>query len=129
MRNVRYNNRCAGTWLNDSACNRCRSDCTEAAEVRIVGTKTRTITQGRDMNAYCDMKERLMSLYFVMTELELFLDVHPDNSAAIARYKCAVKEYEELASVFEAKYGPLLVRNGNCANEWLWVREPWPWEV
>ena len=128
MKNIRYNNRCANTWQNDNVRSRCRCDYADAAEVRITGTKTRTVPQGRDMAAYCEMKEKLMALYFVMTELELFLDVHPENSAAIARYKCAVKEYEELASVFESKYGPLLARNSDCADEWLWVREPWPWE-
>ncbi len=129
MRNVRYNNRCAQPWQRDAMETRFCGDRSEAGKMRMPGTKTRTVPQGRDMNAYCEMRERLMGLYFVMTELELFLDTHPENSAAIARYKCAVKEYEELEAMYESKYGPLLARGSDCENEWLWVREPWPWEV
>lgn len=132
MRNARYDNRRDMRYAAPGVCgcrtNRERRDI-QGEEMRMAGTKTGTIPQGRDMNAYCEMKEKLMCLYFVMTELELFLDGHPDDCAALARYKCAVKEYEELGAVFERKYGPLLARNNDCANEWLWVREPWPWEV
>lgn len=74
------------------------------------------------------MERELMSLYFVMTELELYLDGHPDSRDALARYKCTVREYKELADRFEKEFGPILARN-NSANEWLWAKDPWPWEV
>ncbi len=144
MKTVRYDSRRAQVRLDQRSCRQSRGACgcecdiqyrgtrqmkSEASLYRLPGTKTGTVPQGRDMAAYSEMKEQLMCLYFVMVELELYLDVHPDCSEAIARYKCAVKEYEELAAVFERKYGPILARNNDCANEWLWVREPWPWEV
>lgn len=133
MRTIRYDNRRMEMLRGTPGDCGCRMNdthrCVKEDEMRMAGTKTGAIPQGRDMGSYRELKEKLMCLYFVMTELELFLDGHPDNCAAIARYKCAVKEYEELAAVFEKKYGPLLARNNDCANEWLWVREPWPWEV
>ena len=99
------------------------------AGTKITGTTTGSPRAGRNMDNGCRMREELMALYFVMTELELYLDGHPDNCGALARYECTAREYEEMAVKYEEMYGPLLARNNGCTNEWLWVKEPWPWEV
>ena len=70
-----------------------------------------------------------MSLYFVMVELELYLDGHPNNTEALARYRCIRAEYDALAVRYQKIYGPLLARNNDSETEWKWVKEPWPWEV
>ena len=139
MRNVRYDNRrlyrdgqSGCSCAENSTARRIdewKAESIGASDYRMPGTKTGTWRDGWDKADRCEMKEKLMALYFVVVELELYLDTHPDNCAALARYKCAVKEYEELAAVYEKKYGPLLARHNDCPNEWLWVREPWPWEV
>lgn len=101
----------------------------DSIDRRIGGTMIGTIPNGRNMNEWCQIRDKLASLYFVIVELELYLDGHPKNRDALARYKCVVEEYEELAECYEEKYGPLMARNNNSAKEWLWATNPWPWEV
>lgn len=98
-------------------------------EYRRPGTKTGTFPDSRNTSEWCQMREKLMSLYFVIVELELYLDGHPDNTAALARYKCVVRDYKELAASYEKAYGPLTAMGNGSKDEWQWVRQPWPWEV
>ncbi len=93
------------------------------------GTKTGTVPNGRNRNDWCQMREKLQALYFVVVELELYLDVHPENAEALARYTCAVEDYKALAAEYEKLYGPLTACGNRSEKEWQWVRLPWPWEV
>jgi len=95
---------------------------------RMPGTKTGVMPAGWNRNDFCQMREKLMALYFVVVELELYLDGHPDNADALARYRCAVNDYKAMAEKFEKQYGPLTAEGNRCENEWLWARLPWPWE-
>ncbi len=129
--NMRYRqNRCRfGSNENVSCCPVTPINNVGCTGKTIIATKTGTKPQNRMNDAFCNMREELMSLYFVIVELELYLDGHPNNKDALARYRCAVDEYTALCAKFEAEYGPIMARNNNSSNEWLWVKEPWPWEV
>lgn len=105
-------------------CNTRESVC--GAGVSIPGTKTGTSRLGTEC---LEMQKELMALYFVMVELELYLDGHPDNQEALARYRCISAEYDAMAVRYEKQFGPLLARNIGSETEWKWVKEPWPWEV
>lgn len=65
---------------------------------------------------------------FAMMELVLFLDTHPQDSAALAAFCGARNEYEKAVAAFEAGFGPLTVCSGDKNNTWAWADTPWPWE-
>ncbi len=92
----------------------------------VPGTKTGTTRYDGECT---EMQKELMALYFVMVELELYLDGHPNNTEALARYRCVSSEYDALAMQYQKQYGPLLARNIDTDTEWKWVKDPWPWEV
>ena len=96
---------------------------------KIKGTKTGRCLPERNTAEACQLQKELMSLYFVMVELELYLDGHPNCTEALKRYRCTVDEFNAAAARYEAVFGPLLARNSDCENEWRWVTTPWPWEV
>ena len=72
---------------------------------------------------------RLSAAQFAAWELNVFLDTHPNNAEAIARYKAYKRTAEELKSQFEAKFGPLMASNLYNDVYFDWVNNPWPWDV
>ncbi len=103
--------------------------CTTSDMPKIAGTKTGTGLGNVNTPEACRLREEMMSLYFVMVELELYLDAHPNCTEALKRYRCTVAEFEEVLARYEEVFGPILARNSDCENEWRWVKTPWPWEV
>ncbi len=65
---------------------------------------------------------------FAMTEVNLFLDNHPEDAQALAYYQRYRTLSENSTREYEEKYGPLTMA-GVCSDTfWDWVRTPWPWE-
>lgn len=65
---------------------------------------------------------------FMLDDIILFLDTHPNCGEALESYnhfkhlrKEAVKDYTEM-------YGPISKYNVDVNNHWDWVNSPWPWE-
>ena len=75
---------------------------------------------------------KLQELSFAMYETILFLDGHPNNSAAMRYYHDVAKAYAEAKQAYETTYGPVSV-SGGCHNvstdTWTWIDGPWPWET
>lgn len=71
--------------------------------------------------------KKLSSYQFMVDDLKLYLDTHPNDTAAIMK----LKEYKEmlmpLIDTFEKKYGPLKAGSNNT-SKWKWINSPWPWE-
>lgn len=69
---------------------------------------------------------KIMSLSFAITDLNLFLDLHPDNQEKYQKFKSLVKQKEILEEEYIKEYGPLKINqvNGNTFN---WVSD-FPWE-
>ena len=70
---------------------------------------------------------RVKQLEFVMVELNLFLDSHPDNAEALAYYKQVRDEHAAL-SLELAENGMPLTAGASATAQWDWVMSPWPWE-
>jgi spore coat protein JB len=69
---------------------------------------------------------RIMELNFAVNDLNLYLDLHPDDNEVYT----LLKKYTELACQVEGeyvkKYGPLEVDNTySCKDEWI---NGWPWD-
>ena len=74
--------------------------------------------------------EQIRELRFVKTELELYLDTHPDCPTALDYYGQTLKALNSLVEQYTNTYGPLVAAealNSNTAS-WSWVKSPWPWQ-
>lgn len=77
-------------------------------------------------------KERLlyqvMAYSFAINDLNLYLDLHPDNKGMLDLFKKYVKEEKELCKEYVNKYGSLEV-NEVKGQKFDWINSPWPWET
>ena len=72
---------------------------------------------------------QIRSYGFAMKDLNLYLDVNPNNTSYVNLYNEYRKIKENLCNQFEKKYGPLnLVSDSLNKNDWVWKNGPWPWE-
>lgn len=66
---------------------------------------------------------------FALTELDLYLDTHPNDSQMLNLYNKYLSEEKRLCDQFEKNYGPLTIDSDNLGNNsWKWIKSPWPWE-
>ena len=66
---------------------------------------------------------------FYAHELNLYLDIYPNDTKKINLYNEYNKKANELISKYNNAYEPLTL-SGNELNEvpWSWEDSPWPWE-
>ena len=74
------------------------------------------------------LMREIMETDFVLKELNLFLDTHPDCEEALVYYNnmCAVRG--QMVKEYTENYGPLSSYDCFCGDQWKWVKYPWPWE-
>ncbi|MCH1624779.1 spore coat protein CotJB [Ferdinandcohnia quinoae] len=79
---------------------------------------------------YYTLLEELQAVDFVLVELTLYLDTHPNDYEAIQQFNHCSQQRRKLAKVFESKFGPLLQFGHSYSNyPWDWKDVPWPWQV
>lgn len=79
---------------------------------------------------FYDMMEEIQAIDFVIVELNLYLDTHPDDLDALKQFNTFAKKSKELKQVFESKYGPMQgFGNSFSRYPWEWVETPWPWQI
>lgn len=76
-------------------------------------------------------KEKLLldigRLSFAAHDLNLYLDLNPDDKEVYALFKKYVKELNECVSAYSAKYEPLELCK-DTGDKYSWVSGTWPWE-
>ncbi len=65
---------------------------------------------------------------FVAHEINLYLDMHPQNQRMVQLYKEYANKAKAARKAFEKEFGPLLVLNSENKIPFEWVQGPWPWE-
>ncbi len=79
----------------------------------------------------CNEKERelydVMALSFAINDLNLYLDLHPDNKEVFNLFKKYITEYKTKCKEYEKKYGPLTI-TATISNRYNWLNSPWPWD-
>ena len=79
----------------------------------------------------CDEKERLlyqvMALSFAINDLNLYLDLHPDDKEVFSLFKKYVEEEKVKSEEYVKKYGPLEVID-TIGSKFNWINSPWPWD-
>jgi len=77
-----------------------------------------------------ELLRQLSALDFMLVELNLFLNTHPNDQQALARFYATLSQAQMLRRTYEGMYGPLTVTYTNAVNEqqWQWICKPWPWQ-
>lgn len=81
----------------------------------------------------CEQRQLLKKLQevdFVLVELTLYLDTHPNDLKAIDQYNYFAKKRAKIRHKYESKFGPL-THFGHSFNRYPdgWNEGPWPWEI
>ena len=76
-----------------------------------------------------DMLMQIREYNFAMTDLNLYLDIYPNDSDALKLFNTYLDNKKGLVDMYEKKYGPLTIDSDDQKNNWLWDNSPWPWEV
>ena len=64
---------------------------------------------------------------FMMHDLNLYLDVHPDDKEALNMFINYRNLVNDLTLKYERKYGPLCVKNVMDNTPFAWESTKWPW--
>ena len=81
------------------------------------------------LNEQADMLTYIDALGFAIIDINLYLDLHPNDSNMIELFNTYRKEKDQITKEYESKYGPLTI-NSQSLNKmpWAWDNAPWPWE-
>ena len=83
----------------------------------------------KPMNDQAKMLTDIDSLEFALIDLNLYLDIYPDDKNTIALFNKYRNEQNELLNEYQNKYGPILLNSDALNNmTWMWDNNPWPWE-
>lgn len=74
--------------------------------------------------------EEIQGIDFVIVELNLYLDTHPQDLEAIKQFNEMTLKSMELKQRFEQQFGPLMNFGRSFSGyPWSWNDTPWPWQV
>jgi len=76
------------------------------------------------------LMEELQAVDFVLCELNLYLDTHPNDADAVNEYNHYIQQQKQLRQQIESVYGPLHnYGNSYAGYPWNWADPPWPWQL
>lgn len=76
------------------------------------------------------LMEELQAVDFVLLELTLYLDTHPNDQEAIHQFNQYAQVSHQLRQQVEQIYGPLLQYGHSYSGcPWNWKDAPWPWQI
>lgn len=71
---------------------------------------------------------KIQMYYFALKDLNLYLDIFPEDTNILNKYHEYSKILNELKNKYEKTYGLLSTGNSNNVNKWEWINNPWPWD-
>ena len=70
----------------------------------------------------------LMAIWFMINEMNIYLDTHPEDEEALTLLNDAIQKYDDLKVEFSMKYYPLCLTIGDYSKKpFKWINK-WPWE-
>ena len=83
----------------------------------------------KPMNEQAELLTYIDSLSFACIDLNLYLDVNPNDKSAIDLFNQYRSQKKDLMDEYEKKFGPLLLSSDSLDTyPWAWDDRPWPWE-
>ena len=81
------------------------------------------------LNEQAEMLTYINAYSFALIDLNLYLDVHPDDKNAIMAYNTYLNNLKEYMLTYQNRYGPI-TNTSESLNKfpWSWINHPWPWE-
>lgn len=80
-------------------------------------------------NKQAELLTTIDSLNFAMIDLDLYLDIYPDDEKALELYNFYRNSYNEYMETYQKEYGPITLDSDSLnKNYWTWILSPWPWE-
>ena len=70
---------------------------------------------------------KIMENDFAINDLNLYLDLHPEDDKMYEKFKMYTNECIELKDKYSKIYGPLTLEQTNSKN-YKWEENPWPWD-
>ena len=71
----------------------------------------------------------LSRVAFAAHELNLYLDLYPNDESMLALFNDYRREANALTKQYEEKYGPLNISSDSLdKSPFLWEKDSWPWE-
>ncbi len=75
------------------------------------------------------LKIMLDAICFAKEDLNLYLDIYPNDTDMIKLFESYSNEAMNLLKEYESKFGPIFVDSkANMVTPWAWDNNPWPWE-
>lgn len=72
---------------------------------------------------------RAIQMYdFYLYDLNLFLDTHPNDKNALAKFNEIKGKRDKAYKLYVEKYGPITAAQNNSDEHFDWINDPWPWE-
>lgn len=79
---------------------------------------------------YYQLLQEVQTVDFVLVELNLYLDTHPEDKQALAQFEQFQQRKQLVSQEFESQFGPLRgFGNSSMGSKWCWSDGPWPWQV
>lgn len=72
--------------------------------------------------------KKLSGAQFAALEMQLYLDTHKNDTAALKSMQEYQRQAKEYHKEFEARFGPLLAKDLYGDTDFTWLNAPWPWE-
>ena len=73
---------------------------------------------------------RINEVSFAVNDLSLYLNTHPEDAEALARFREYARARQEALAEYAKHYGPLTIDTADDAScrSWQWIEQPFPWE-
>lgn len=84
-------------------------------------------TRNSDMSE-SELLMQISQIQFICIELNLYLDTHPDDEAAMRDYISYGNKLNELIGMYEERYGPIHGFGHSATETGSWVYSEWPWD-
>ncbi|MBD5134140.1 MAG: spore coat associated protein CotJA [Clostridiales bacterium] len=71
---------------------------------------------------------QLQALLFVVTELGMYLDTHPNDAEAFQLFQQYTELAREAKRQYEEQHGPATQLSAGQGKTYRWLDDPWPWD-
>ena len=70
----------------------------------------------------------IMELSFAINDLNLYLDLHPDDKNMLEKFNEYVEKSCKYEMEYVKNYGALEVIDNTSKEKFEWIKNPWPWD-